>query len=92
MEELRETIRSQLERSPGWHSLPELLVDNDHDGHDVRQGAGLLGEVWPEKVLQELRELQHHDPLDAEVAALDVVGVDLLHHLDTEWLMSMFLT
>ena len=45
--------------------------------------ARLLGrlKVGPEKVLQILRELQHHDPLDGEAGALDVLLVDLRHHL-----------
>jgi hypothetical protein len=38
----------------------------------------------PEEVLHILRKLQHHHPLDAEGAPLDVVVVDLVHDLLAE--------
>ena len=35
-------VGSVLESGPGWHPFPELLVDNDQDGHHVGHRA-LLG-------------------------------------------------
>ena len=39
----------------------------------------------PEEVLHILRKLQHHHPLDAEGAPLDVDVVDLVHDLLAGW-------
>ena len=88
LEKLGEMLGSHLEWIPGGNSLTELLVDDHHDGHEVGQGRRLCGVVRPEKIFQKLRELQHHDSLDAEVALLDVI-VDLLHHLDGERFVSL---
>ena len=30
--------------------VPELLVDDNDDGHDVGQGAAVLLEVWPQEI------------------------------------------
>ena len=45
---------------PGRDALPDLLVDGDHDGHEVgvRGQPGVV--VGPQVVLQVLRELQQH--------------------------------
>ena len=81
MEEPGELVRSVLERCPGRNSLTELLIHNNDDRHDVCQGRGFSLEVRPEIVLQELRELEHHNPLDCEPGALDVVFINLFNHV-----------
>ena len=54
-------------------------------------GEGRLGcrEVRPQKILQILRKLQHHNPLDAEGAALDIIVIYLIHHLLAKLLVCL---
>lgn len=70
-----------LECLPDLHPLPELLVHHDNDGHGVRPCGALRIVIRPEKVLQILAELQHHDPSDRELGRAYFLHVNVIHYL-----------
>ena len=81
VEEGGELSRLRAKAVPSEHSLAELLVHHDHDGHEVSARRRRALVVRPQVALQVLAELEQHDASQREVRARQLVLVDVVDEL-----------